>query len=101
MNAIEASNALLEALALYARPFTFSMDFGERPADLRVIIEHGRTVGVVLAPARKLLKLAFTRPDGMRVSLAVEEASNEAIVVTAVATVAALMPLASENPQQG
>ena len=91
MNAIDASAVLRAQLAAYAAPNTFSMHWGYREARIDAVVTRGRTVGATLAPARHTLALAFDRPDGLRITITIEEASVPALVNTACGTIAALL----------
>jgi len=88
LNAIEAAEVLQERLAPWALPFTFSMHFGSRATDLQVVHEEAsRIESLRLVPERLTLTLSFDHRAGHRITLKVEEATNERIVETVIATV--------------
>jgi len=88
---VEAAEILRERLASYAHPDSFSFAFGTKAADLQCEVEHGRTVGVRLTPARVTLVMSFDGRSGVRASMEIEEATLDAIVETAVRTVETLL----------
>lgn len=87
MNTTEAIEALDVALKDYAQGF--SIGFNTRAPGLNVEHHiHGRERVVMLTPARVTLDLGFyVRATGTRVQIAVEEATVERCVETALATV--------------